>query len=187
MEALFVSILVVAVGEIGDKTQLLSLVLATRFRKPLPILAGILVATAVNHTLAGLVGVWLRDALPPNYLRWLLAASFFAVALWALKPDTIDAEDAAQRGQLGVFMVTVIAFFLAEIGDKTQVATIMLAAQFNNLPAVVLGTTLGMLLADAPVVYLGHAFSAKIPLRAIRYVAGALFAVLGLFALLTPG
>jgi putative Ca2+/H+ antiporter (TMEM165/GDT1 family) len=185
MEALLVSTLVVAVSEIGDKTQLLSLLLATRFRRPWPIIAGILVATLVNHTIAGLVGAWVRGVVPPQYLRWLIAASFFAVALWALRPDKLIGDEAQVRGRFGVFTITVVAFFLAEIGDKTQVATIMLAAQFHNLIAVVAGTTIGMLIADAPVVYFGSRVSSKIPLRAMRYVAAGLFALMGVLALFT--
>ncbi len=147
MEALLVSILVVAAGEIGDKTQLLALLLAARFRRTAPIVLRILVATLANHALAGLVGVWVREIVPATYLRWLLAASFLAVALWALKPDRLDDDYTGPLSRLGVFAVTVIAFFLAEMGDKTQIATVMLAAKFNDLVAVVAGTTLGMLVA----------------------------------------
>ena len=160
MEALLVSTLVVAIGEIGDKTQLLALMLAARFRRPIPIVLGILVATSANHTVAGLVGQWVRHVVPEHYLRWLLAASFLAVALWALKPDALAAEEPKSINHFGVFAFTVVTFFLAEIGDKTQVATVVLAAQFGNLLAVVAGTTLGMLVADVPVVYLGQAASA---------------------------
>ena len=185
MEAFLVSLMVVAVGEIGDKTQLLALVLAARFRKPLPIVLGILVATLANHALAGVVGAWVRDTLPPEVLRWLLVASFFAVALWALKPDKIDAEPVA-RGSTGAFAITVVAFFIAEIGDKTQIATVVLAAQFSNLLAVVAGTTAGMLLADVPVVLFGNATAARIPFRLVRYFAAALFAILGVIAWFAP-
>src|SRR5215831_3749061 len=141
MEAFLASIVVVAVGEIGDKTQLLAFVLAARFRRPLPIVLGIVVATLANHLLAGALGTWLRSVVPASYLRWLLAASFLAVAVWALVPDRYDAEKAAPPGRASVFTTTVIAFFLAEIGDKTQIATMMLAAHFGNLAAVVAGTT----------------------------------------------
>jgi Ca2+/H+ antiporter, TMEM165/GDT1 family len=185
MEAFAVSIVVVALGEIGDKTQLLALMLAARLRKPLPIILGILVATLANHTLAGMVGAWVREVVPAQYLRWLLVASFFAVALWALRPDRIDAES-VPTGRFGVFAITVVAFFLAEIGDKTQIATVVLAAQFGNLVAVVAGTTIGMLLADVPVVLLGNAAAARLPLRPIRYVAAALFALLGVVAWFAP-
>src|SRR5712675_1038018 len=142
LEAFLVSTGIVALAEIGDKTQLLALMLAARFRRPVPIIGGILVATIVNHALAGLIGAWVREAVPAEYLRWLLVASFFAVALWALKPDEIDAE-LAPPGKYGAFAITVIAFFIAETGDKTQIATVVLAAQFGNLVAVVAGTTIG--------------------------------------------
>ncbi len=155
MEAFLVSMVVVAVGEIGDKTQLLALMLAARLKKPLPIILGIVVAILFNHTLAGLLGGWVRQMVPAVYLKWLLAISFLAVAVWALKPDKIDDSAPVSHTNLGAFMVTVVAFFLAEIGDKTQVATVMLAARFDNLVAVVAGTTLGMLIADVPVVLVG--------------------------------
>ena len=185
MDAFLISILVVAIGEIGDKTQLLALVLAARFRRPLPIVLGILVATLANHALAGALGAWVRALVPAAALRWLVAASFLAVALWALKPDRIDERQDNEKPTLGVFAVTVIAFFLAEIGDKTQIATMLLAAQFNNLIAVVAGTTLGMLLADVPVVFLGKAAATRIPLRLVRLVAAGLFAALAIVAVLT--
>jgi Ca2+/H+ antiporter, TMEM165/GDT1 family len=185
METFLVSIMVVAVGEIGDKTQLLALMLAARLRKPVPIILGILVATLFNHTLAGLVGAWVREVVPAQTLRWLVVASFFAVALWALKPDRIDAEP-VPAGRLGAFALTVVTFFLAEIGDKTQIATVVLAAHFGNLLAVVAGTTVGMLLADIPVVLLGNAAAARLPFRLIRYVAAGLFALLGVVAWFAP-
>ena len=171
MEALLVSTGVVAIGEIGDKTQLLSLVLAARFRRPWPIVAGILVATLANHALAGWLGNWVRGVVPADVLRWLLAASFFAVALWALKPDTLDDERTPEAGRWGVFGVTVVAFFLAEMGDKTQIATVMLAAKFDELVAVVVGPTRG------------------IPFKAIRIVAAAIFAAIGAWVLVAgvPG
>ncbi len=178
---------VVALGEIGDKTQLLALVLAARLRKPVPIILGILVATLFNHALAGIVGAWVRQVVPLEYLRWLLAASFFAVALWALRPDTLDDADARPASRFGAFGVTVVSFFLAEIGDKTQIATVVLAAQFNQLPAVVAGTTLGMLIADVPVVLLGNAAAVRIPLGVVRKIAAALFAAMGFVALFFPG
>jgi putative Ca2+/H+ antiporter (TMEM165/GDT1 family) len=185
MDAFLVSILVVAIGEIGDKTQLLALLLAARFRRPLPIVLGILVATLANHALAGALGAWLRAFVPAAALRWLVAASFLAVALWALKPDRIDQRQDAEKPRLGVFAITVVAFFLAEIGDKTQIATMLLAAQFNNLLAVVAGTTLGMLIADVPVVFLGQAAAARIPLRLVRLIAAGLFAALAIVAVLS--
>jgi putative Ca2+/H+ antiporter (TMEM165/GDT1 family) len=186
LEALLVSTAVVAIGELGDKTQLLSLVLAARFRKPWPIVAGILVATLANHALAGLAGNWVRTVVPEDVLRWLLALSFFAVAAWALKPDKLDADDAPPASRWGVFAATTVAFFIAEIGDKTQIATVMLAAKFESLAAVVLGTTLGMLVVNVPTVFLGNAASARIPFRLVRIVAAALFAGLGVWVLLAP-
>lgn len=185
MEAFLVSMLVVAISEIGDKTQLLALMLAARFRKPVPIICGIVVATLFNHTFAGMVGTWVRAAIPAQYLRWLLVASFFAVALWALKPDKLDAGP-APTGKYGAFAITAVTFFIAEIGDKTQIATVMLAAQFGNLVAVVAGTTLGMLIADVPAVLIGHAAGHRLPLRQIRYVAAGLFVVLGIVAWFAP-
>ncbi len=182
MEALFVSTLVVAVGEIGDKTQLLALMLAARYRRPWPIVAGIAVATLVNHALAGLVGNWVRALVAPDVLKWIVALSFFAVAAWALKPDQLDKE-VKPVSRAGVFIVTTIAFFLTEMGDKTQVATVVLAAQYPSLAAVVIGTTLGMLLANVPVVFAGHLLSARIPFRAIRILAAMLFAAIGVWVL----
>ncbi len=186
LEAFLVSTLVVAVGELGDKTQLLTLVLAARYRKPWPIIAGILVATLANHTVAAWLGHWVRDAVSPEVLRWGLALSFFAVAAWALKPDQFDADDAPPSSSRNVFVVTVVAFFLAEIGDKTQIATAMLAVKFDSLVAVVAGTTLGMLLVDAPTAFIGDAAARRIPFRAVRIVAAALFAGLGVWVLAAP-
>jgi len=183
MEAFLVSTVVVALGEIGDKTQLLALMLAARLRKPVPIILGIAVATLFNHTLAGLAGAWVRGIVPANYLRWLLAISFLIVAIWALKPDKFDDDAPVSYSHLGAFAVTVVAFFLAEIGDKTQIATVMLAARFDNLVAVVAGTTLGMLIADVPVVLLGKFAAKKIPFKAVRIVAAGLFAVLAVVTL----
>ena len=189
MEAFLVSTGVVAIGEIGDKTQLLSLVLAARYRAPWPIVAGIVVATLANHALAAWAGDLVRAAVPPDLLRWLLAASFFAVALWALKPDTLDDDRARDPGRLGVFGVTAIAFFLAEMGDKTQVATVMLAARFDALAQVIVGTTLGMVLANAPVVFAGKLAADRIPFKAIRIVAALIFAAIGAWVLVAgvPG
>jgi putative Ca2+/H+ antiporter (TMEM165/GDT1 family) len=182
MEAFFVSTLVVAIGEIGDKTQLLALLLAARFRKPVPIVLGILVATLANHALAGLAGSWVSANLSAETLRWGLGISFLAIAAWALKPDTLD-EAPSTLGKYGVFLVTVSAFFLAEIGDKTQLATVALAAKYQALPLVVAGTTLGMMIADIPAVFIAQVASPKIPFKAIRYIAAALFAALGIAAL----
>ena len=186
MEAFFISLLAVAVGEIGDKTQLLAVMLAARFRKPVPIILGILVATLANHALAGVLGAWIREVVPPQYLRAIVAVSFFAVALWALKPDTIDSGP-VDAGHLGVFAVTLVSFFIAEIGDKTQIATVVLAARFDSLIAVIAGTTAGMLVADVPAVLLGHTAAERIPFKWMRYTAAALFAALGIVAWFAPG
>ena len=182
MEAFLVSTLVVAIGEIGDKTQLLALILAARFRRPVPIILGILFATLFNHTLAGLLGGWIRAAVAPDVLRWGLGLSFLAIAAWALKPDKVDAEPVA-LSRFGAFAVTFVAFFLAEIGDKTQIATVALAARFDSLVSVVAGTTAGMLIADIPAVFLADRASTRIPFKAIRYVAAALFGAMGIAAL----
>ncbi|GMU71368.1 MAG: TMEM165/GDT1 family protein [Burkholderiales bacterium] len=189
MEALFVSFGVVALGEIGDKTQLLSLVLAARYRRPWPIVAGILVATLANHALAGWAGNLVRAAVPADLLRFILGLSFFAVALWALRPDSLAEATAKPLGRWGVFGVTVVAFFLAEMGDKTQIATVMLAAKYDALAAVVVGTTAGMMAANVPVVFAGGFAAERMPLRAIRIAAAAVFAALGVWTLVagTPG
>jgi putative Ca2+/H+ antiporter (TMEM165/GDT1 family) len=183
LEPFLVSAGVVALAEIGDKTQLLSLVLAMRFRRPWPIVAGIAVATLVNHTIAGAIGAFVRSMVPENILRWLIAISFLAVAAWTLKPDKLDASE-FQTSRLGVFTSTIVAFFLAEMGDKTQIATAVLAARFDSLAAVVAGTTLGMLVADAPVVFAGKLLSDRIPLRAVRIGAALVFVALALWVLL---
>jgi putative Ca2+/H+ antiporter (TMEM165/GDT1 family) len=182
MQAFLVSAGAVLLGEIGDKTMLLALVLATRFRKPWPVIAGIVVATLFNHALAGALGGWLRAAIPAEYLPWIVGLSFVAVGLWALVPDKMD-EDESPKGNGGAFVVTTVAFFLAEIGDKTQIATTILAARFDSLLAVVAGTTTGMLLADVPVVFIGTAVAAKLPLKLIRIFAAGLFIVLGITTL----
>ncbi|MEO8101802.1 MAG: TMEM165/GDT1 family protein [Betaproteobacteria bacterium] len=183
MDAFLVSTLVVAVGEIGDKTQLLALLLAARFRRPLPIILGILFATVLNHGLAGMLGELIRASLSPELLRWLLGLSFIGIALWALKPDTLDSEPTTQS-TFGVFALTFVTFFLAEIGDKTQLATVALAARYPDLIQVVAGTTLGMLIADVPAVILGEKAAPKLPLKLIRTVAAIMFAVLGVVVLL---
>jgi putative Ca2+/H+ antiporter (TMEM165/GDT1 family) len=183
METFLVSTAVVALGEIGDKTQLLALMLAVRFRRPWPIVAGILVATLVNHTIAAALGSWIRGVVPPDVLKWLLALSFFAVAAWALKPDTVD-DAAPAASHLGVFAVTTVAFFLAEMGDKTQIATAILAARFDSLAAVVAGTTLGMLIADVPAVFAGKLAADRIPFKAVRIAAALVFAALGAWVLI---
>lgn len=186
LEAFLVSVAVVALGELGDKTQLLALVLAARYARPWPIVAGILVATLANHAAAAWVGNAVAAALPPDVLRWLLALSFFAVAAWALKPDKLDEDEGPPTSHWGVFAVTVVAFFMAEMGDKTQIATVMLAARFDSLPAVIAGTTLGMLLVNVPTVFIGKAASERIPFRAVRIAAALLFAGLGLWVLAAP-
>ena len=183
MEAFLVSAGIVALGEIGDKTQLLALVLAARFQKPWPIIAGILIATLANHALAGLMGGMIQAIVPPDLLRWIVAFSFFAVAAWALRPDTFDDDPPPERGRWGIFGITTAMFFAAEMGDKTQVATIVLAAQYPSLVAVVLGTTIGMLLANVPVVLFGQAIADKVPLKAVRIAAAILFVALGIYAL----
>ncbi|WP_028534579.1 TMEM165/GDT1 family protein [Paludibacterium yongneupense] len=182
MEAFLVSVSAITLGEIGDKTQLLALVLAARFKRPLPIVAGIVVAVVANHLLAGYAGHLLGARLSPDIGRWILGLSLLAVALWTLKPDTID-EGAEPTNGYGVFVSTCIAFFLAEMGDKTQIVTVLLAARFNDLLAVVAGTTLGMLIADLPAVFIGHQMADRLPLRFIRFGAAALFAVLGVVTL----
>jgi len=184
MEAFLVSTGIVALAEMGDKTQLLSLVLAARFRKPWPIVMGIFVATLVNHALAGALGSWVTSALGPDVLRWVLGGSFIAMAVWMLIPDRIDDDQGGGTPRFGVFGATVIAFFLAEMGDKTQIATVMLAAQFNAWAAVVMGTTLGMIIANAPVVWFGDAITRKVPIRAVHVVGAIVFLVLGVLALL---
>jgi putative Ca2+/H+ antiporter (TMEM165/GDT1 family) len=183
MEALWISTLAVAVAEIGDKTQLLALVLAARYRKPWPIIAGILVATLANHALAGWLGALITGWVSPQVLRWAVVLSFLAVAAWALVPDKLD-EGEVKATRFGAFVATLVAFFIVEIGDKTQVATVVLAAQYSPLWQVVAGTTLGMAIANVPVVLLGAKFAARLPLKAARYAAAALFAALGLWVAL---
>jgi putative Ca2+/H+ antiporter (TMEM165/GDT1 family) len=187
MEALFISTGVVALAEIGDKTQLLAFILAARFKKPLPIIAGILCATIVNHGLAGAVGAWITASISPEWLRWLLGASFIGMAVWTLIPDKIEDEETQVAHKLGVFGATFITFFLAEMGDKTQIATIALAAHYASPLLVVIGTTLGMLIADVPAVFAGDKLAAKIPMKLVHSIAAAIFAVLGAATLLGAG
>ena len=184
MDAFLVSTGIVALAEMGDKTQLLALLLAVKFRRPWPIVLGILVATIANHALAGAVGAWVTTVLGPDVLRWVLGGSFIAMALWMLIPDKIDDDDAGAVPRFGVFGTTVVAFFLAEMGDKTQVATVMLAAQYHAYFWVIAGTTLGMMLANAPVVWLGERMTRLLPLRAVHVVSALIFLGLGLAALL---
>ena len=187
MQALLVSTGVVALAEIGDKTQLLALVLAARWRKPIPIILGILVATILNHALAGVVGAWLAAAIGPQTMRWILGLSFLAMAAWILVPDKADDEAAAREPRYGVFLATVVTFFLVEMGDKTQIATVALAAKYASLWAVVAGTTLGMMLANVPAVLVGEAAAKSLPLGVVRGVAAVIFAVLGLLVLFGMG
>ena len=187
MEAFLVSTGVVALGEMGDKTQLLALILAAKFKRPVPIILGILVATLANHALAGAVGAWLAAAVGPDVVRWVIGAGFILMAGWVLVPDKADDADVTMASRFGVFGTTVIAFFMAEMGDKTQIATVALAARFDQLYAVVLGTTLGMMLANVPVVYLGDAVARRVPLKLVRAVAAAVFLVLGVLTLVNAG
>ena len=188
MEAFLVSTGIVALAEMGDKTQLLSLVLAARFRKPWPIVLGILVATLANHALAGAVGSWVQAQLGPQVLRWVLGLSFIAMAVWMLIPDKLDEDDEpSAASKLGVFGTTLVAFFLAEMGDKTQIATVALAAQYKAWASVVAGTTLGMMIANAPVVWFGDRLVKKVPIRVVHLVSAAIFAVLGMVALMGWG
>jgi putative Ca2+/H+ antiporter (TMEM165/GDT1 family) len=186
MEAFLVSTGIVALAEIGDKTQLLAFVLAAKFRRPLPIIAAIFVATIANHAFAAAIGTWITSLLGPNVLRWVLGASFIAMAAWTLVPDQIDDDD-IPLARYGVFLTTLIAFFIAEMGDKTQVATVALAARYHSLVAVVCGTTLGMMLANVPAVYLGDKIANKVPLTLVHGVAALIFAALGVATLLGAG
>ncbi|RYF14142.1 MAG: TMEM165/GDT1 family protein [Comamonadaceae bacterium] len=185
MEAFLVSTGIVALAEMGDKTQLLSLVLAARFRKPWPIVWGIFAATLANHALAGALGSWVTQVLGPDVLRWVLGLSFIAMAGWMLIPDKLDEDDGASAApRLGVFGTTLVAFFLAEMGDKTQVATVMLAAQFQAWGPVVIGTTLGMMIANAPVVWFGERITRKVPIQLVHTIGALVFMVLGVLALI---
>ncbi|RZI81425.1 MAG: TMEM165/GDT1 family protein [Rubrivivax sp.] len=183
MQAFLVSTGVVALAEIGDKTQLLSLLLAAKFRRPVPIIVGIFVATLLNHGMAGLVGGWVASQLGPQVLRWILGVSFLLMAAWTLVPDKLD-DEASPMGRFGVFGTTVLAFFLAEMGDKTQVATVALAARYNDLASVVIGTTLGMMLANVPAVLLGEVAVRKLSMRLVHGIAALMFALLGLAMLI---
>ena len=184
MEALIISTSVVALAEMGDKTQLLSFLLAAKLQRRLSIIMGILAATLANHFLAGYAGVWLASLVSPQALRWIVALSFFAFGAWALRPDKLE-EGRNLRGA-GVFLTTLIAFFLVEMGDKTQLATVALAARYDSLVAVVLGTTLGMMLANVPAVWIGEALAQRVNMKVMRLVAAVLFALLGVVALLAP-
>jgi putative Ca2+/H+ antiporter (TMEM165/GDT1 family) len=186
MEALLISTGIVALAEIGDKTQLLAFILAAKFRKPVPIILGILVATIANHAFAGAVGTWITSMATPESLRWILGVSFIGMAIWTLIPDKFDEKD-AKLARFGVFGTTLIAFFLAEMGDKTQVATVALAAQYQAFVAVVTGTTLGMMIANVPAVLLGNRIADRMPVKLVHSIAAAIFALLGIATLTGMG
>ena len=187
LESLLISTGVVALAEIGDKTQLLAFILAARFKKPLPIIAGILVATLFNHGLAGALGAWITAMVDPAILRWVLGVSFIAMAVWTLIPDKIEEEETEVALKLGVFGATLVTFFLAEMGDKTQIATVALAAHYPSPLMVVAGTTLGMLIADVPAVFIGDKLADRIPMKLVHRIAAAIFAGLGVATLLGAG
>ena len=186
MEAFLISTGIVGLAEIGDKTQLLAFLLAAKFRKPLPIVLAIFVATVANHAFAAAVGAWITSMLGPDVLRWVLGVSFLAMAAWTLIPDKLD-EDETTLAKYGVFLTTLIAFFMAEMGDKTQVATVALAARYHDIVSVVLGTTFGMMLANVPAVYFGERIANKIPLTLVHGIAALIFAALGVATLLGVG
>ena len=186
MEAFLISTGIVGLAEIGDKTQLLAFVLAAKFRRPVPIVLAIFIATIVNHAFAAAIGSWITGMLGPDLLRWVLGVSFLVMDAWTLIPDKLD-EDDAKLAKYGVFLTTLLAFFMAEMGDKTQVATVALAARYDSMLAVVLGTTFGMMLANVPAVYLGDRIAGRIPLRLVHGIAALVFAVLGVATLLGAG
>jgi putative Ca2+/H+ antiporter (TMEM165/GDT1 family) len=183
MNALLTATGIVALAEMGDKTQLLAFLLAARFRKPVPIIAGILAATLLNHGLAGALGAWITTLLTPTMLRWGVGLLFLGMAVWTMIPDRIEDEEAGTAARLGVFGATFVTFFLAEMGDKTQIATVAMATQFSSTVAVIAGTTLGMMIADVPAVFLGKRFANRIPMKLVHGIAAALFAVLGIATL----
>ena len=186
MDAFLVSTGIVGLAEIGDKTQLLAFLLAARFRRPLPIVLGIFVATVANHAFAAAVGALVSELLGAGVMRWVLGLSFLAMAAWIMIPDEIDAEE-AQLAKYGVFLTTLIAFFVAEMGDKTQVATVALAARYESMAAIVAGTTFGMMLANVPAVYFGERIASRVPLKLVHGIAALIFAVLGIATLLGMG
>ena len=186
MEAFLISTGIVGLAEIGDKTQLLAFLLAAKFRRPLPIVLAIFVATIANHAFAAAVGAWITSMLGPDVLRWVLGVSFLAMAAWTLIPDKLD-EDDTKLAKYGVFLTTLIAFFMAEMGDKTQVATVALAARYHDIVSVVLGTTFGMMLANVPAVYLGDKIANRVSLPLVHGIAALVFAVLGVATLLGAG
>lgn len=175
---------VVALAEMGDKTQLLAFLLAARFKKPIPIILGIFAATVINHGFAGALGAWITTVLSPTALGWILGISFIAMAIWTLKPDEIEEDEAKIAGRFGVFGATTITFFLAEMGDKTQIATVALAANYSSILLVVIGTTLGMMIADVPAVFIGTKFAQKVSMKLVHGIAALVFAVLGVITLL---
>lgn len=187
MESLLVSTGVVVLAEIGDKTQLLAFILAARFKKPAPIILGILAATTLNHGFAGVLGAWITASVSPGILRWVLGLSFLGMAIWTLIPDEIEEDEARVARTLGVLGATFVTFFLAEMGDKTQIATVALAAHYGAPLMVVIGTTLGMLIADAPAVLVGDKLASKIPLTLVHSIAAAIFALLGVATLVGAG
>jgi putative Ca2+/H+ antiporter (TMEM165/GDT1 family) len=186
LDAFLISTGVVALAEIGDKTQLLAFILAAKFRKPVPIILGVLVSTIANHAFAGALGAWITSLVSPETMRWVLGISFIGMAIWTLIPDKFD-ESEAKFARFGVFGTTVIAFFLAEMGDKTQVATVALAAQYHAFIPVVAGTTLGMMIANVPAVLLGDRIAGKIPVRIVHAIAALIFAIIGVATLLGAG
>lgn len=187
MESVLVSTGVVALAEIGDKTQLLAFILAARFKKPLPIILGILVATLVNHGIAGALGAWITATISPEILRWVLGLSFIGMAIWTLVPDKIEDEETQIAQRLGVFGATLVTFFFAEMGDKTQIATVAMAAHYATPVLVVIGTTLGMLIADVPAVFVGDKLASRIPMKLVHAMAAMIFALLGIATLLSAG
>jgi putative Ca2+/H+ antiporter (TMEM165/GDT1 family) len=187
LNALLTSTGIIALAEMGDKTQLLAFLLAARFRKPLPIILGILAATLLNHGLAGALGAWITSMLTPAALRWSVGLLFLGMAVWTLIPDKIEEEETRSAARIGVFGATFVTFFLAEMGDKTQIATVAMATQFSSVWLVVAGTTLGMLIADVPAVFLGQRFANRIPMKLVHGIAAALFALLGMATLLGFG
>lgn len=187
MESLLVSTGVVALAEIGDKTQLLAFILAARFKKPAPIILGILLATLVNHGLAGALGAWITSAISPGTLRWVLGLSFIGMAIWTLIPDKIEEEETQVAQRWGVFGATLITFFLAEMGDKTQIATVAMSAHYADPLLVVMGTTLGMLIADVPAVFVGDKLATRIPMKLVHSIAAGIFALLGAATLMGAG
>ena len=187
MESLLVSTGVVALAEIGDKTQLLAFILAARFKKPFPIILGILAATVINHGLAGALGAWITSTISPEVLRWVLGASFIGMAIWTMIPDKIEEEETQVAQRFGIFGATFITFFLAEMGDKTQIATIAMAAHYSAPLMVVIGTTLGMLIADVPAVFAGDKLANKIPMKLVHSIAAGVFALLGVATLMGAG